>query len=157
MQILEELYLGCVRPSERSGKRNAQYRKALDDAGYANVPIITNDDVDYHQLHPGYKMNLSAAANIAFALPMIDVLEELVRKIRPYELLPGSANKAFDRALDAVIAGMEQHGVWGSRKGFQKAIDIMKAVEYDRSRPKPAVLIVGEYLLNFHPGANHDI
>ena len=32
MQILEELYLGDVRPSERSGKRNAQYRKALDDA-----------------------------------------------------------------------------------------------------------------------------
>ena len=32
MQILEELFLGDVRPSERSGKRNAQYRKALDDA-----------------------------------------------------------------------------------------------------------------------------
>ena len=32
MQILEELYLGSVRPSERSGKRNAQYRKALDNA-----------------------------------------------------------------------------------------------------------------------------
>ena len=32
MQILEELYLGGVRPSERNGKRNAQYRKALDDA-----------------------------------------------------------------------------------------------------------------------------
>ena len=23
--------------------------------------------------------------------------------------------------------------------------------------PRPRVLIVGEYLLNFHPGANHDI
>ena len=32
MQILEELYLSSVRPSERSGKRNAQYRRALDDA-----------------------------------------------------------------------------------------------------------------------------
>ena len=28
---------------------------------------------------------------------------------------------------------------------------------YDRAAPKPQVLIVGEYLLNFHPGANHDI
>lgn len=28
---------------------------------------------------------------------------------------------------------------------------------YDRSRLRPKVLIVGEYLLNFHPGANHDI
>lgn len=33
----------------------------------------------------------------------------------------------------------------------------MKQVEYDRSNPRPRVLIIGEYLLNFHPGANHDI
>ena len=30
-------------------------------------------------------------------------------------------------------------------------------VRYDRSNPRPQVLIVDEYLLNFHPGANHDI
>ena len=33
----------------------------------------------------------------------------------------------------------------------------MKEVAYDRSEPRPTVLIVGEYLLNFHPGANRDI
>ena len=32
MQILEELYLGGVRPGERTGKRNTQYNKALDEA-----------------------------------------------------------------------------------------------------------------------------
>ena len=31
MLILEDLYLGDVRPSERSFKRNTQYAKALDD------------------------------------------------------------------------------------------------------------------------------
>ena len=31
MLILEDLYLGDVRPSERSFKRNSQYAKALDD------------------------------------------------------------------------------------------------------------------------------
>ena len=31
MLILEGLYLGDVRPSERSFKRNSQYAKALDD------------------------------------------------------------------------------------------------------------------------------
>lgn len=34
---------------------------------------------------------------------------------------------------------------------------MMKNVKWDRSKKKPTVLIVGEYLLNFHPGANHDI
>ena len=37
MQILEELYVGSVRPGERSGKCNTQYRQALDD-------IIKADD-----------------------------------------------------------------------------------------------------------------
>ena len=31
MQVLEDLYLGDVRPSDRSFKRNSQYAKALDD------------------------------------------------------------------------------------------------------------------------------
>ena len=30
MQILEDLYLGDIRPNERSFKRNGQYAKALD-------------------------------------------------------------------------------------------------------------------------------
>ena len=61
----------------------ALLRKALDDAGFSNVPIITNDDADYHNVHPGFQMSLSTAMAIACALPMIDVLEELLRKIRP--------------------------------------------------------------------------
>ena len=135
----------------------ALLRKALDDAGYDYVPIVTNDDKDYHNLHPGFKMNLDSSLRLAVALPMIDVLEELLRKIRPYETVAGSANKAFNDGMDALVDGIETHGVLGARKGFATAIELLKNVPYDRSHLKPRVLIVGEYLLNFHPGANHDI
>jgi predicted CoA-substrate-specific enzyme activase len=135
----------------------ALLRKALDDAGYADVPIITNDDVDYHDMQPGWKMNMASAVRIAMGLPMIDVLEELLRKIRPYELVKGAADTAFESALDAVVDGMRRHGVSGAKRGFKRAITIMNGVAYDRSHPRPRVLIVGEYLLNFHPGANHEI
>ncbi|MCC8164433.1 MAG: acyl-CoA dehydratase activase-related protein, partial [Lachnospiraceae bacterium] len=145
-------YIGDCRLTHYS----ALLRKALDDAGYADVPIVTNDDADSHHLHPGYKMSIGASVLLAESMPMIDALEELLRKIRPYETVPGIANQAFEDAMDALVDGM-YHGVHGTRKGFKKAIEIMKSVEYDRSNPKPRVLIVGEYLLNFHPGANHDI
>ncbi len=135
----------------------ALLRKALDDAGFAKVPIITNDDVDEHNVHPGFKMNLLSAMRIAFALPMIDVLEELLRKIRPYEKVVGAANAAFETAMDKLISGIESGGIQGMTRAFRKSINIMKDVAYDRSKPRPTVLIVGEYLLNFHPGANHDI
>ena len=44
MLILEDLYLGDVRPSERSFKRNSQYAKALDNlvsAGDALTDTLT--------------------------------------------------------------------------------------------------------------------
>ena len=132
-------------------------RKAMDDAGFKQVPIVTNDDKDAHDIHPGFKMNLIASMRLATALPMIDVLEELLRKIRPYEIVPGSANQAFDKGMDALVEGIEQAGIRGAKKGFARAIDLMCQVRYDRSHLRPTVLIVGEYLLNFHPGANHDI
>lgn len=132
-------------------------RKALDDAGYKNVPVITNDDVDAHNAYPGFRLSMASSITIAWGLPMIDALEALLRRMRPYELEPGSADRAFDEAVDALMQGIQKHGVAGAERGFAQAIDIMKRVRYDRSNPRPTVLIVGEYLLNFHPGANHEI
>ena len=135
----------------------ALLRKALDDAGYPQVPIITNDDVDFHNVHPGFKMNVSSALKIAFTLPMIDALEELLRKMRPYETEPGAADRAFDEALDLTMEGLRGKSLRTLKRGFSQAIDVMKKVPYDHTHRKPQVLIVGEYLLNFHPGANHDV
>ena len=135
----------------------ALLRKALDDAGYPHIPILTNDDTDYHNIHPGFRMSLSTMIRTAIVLPMIDVLEELLRKIRPYEKFQGSADTAFEKAMDCLVAGMEKGGLQSIKKGFAKAVNTMKDIEYDRSKARPTVLIVGEYLLNFHPGANHDI
>ena len=102
-------------------------------------------------------MNLLTSMRIAYALPMIDAMESLLRKIRPYELEAGAADKAFEEGLNALCDGLEKSGIRGAKKGFAKAIELLKAVPYDRSEERPKVLIVGEYLLNFHPGANHDI
>ena len=135
----------------------ALLRKALDDAGYGHVPIITNDTVDAHDMQPGFSMNLLTSVRIAFCLPMIDALEQLLRSMRPYETEPGAADAAFDEAIDLVMDGLEAHGVRGATQGFRRAIDRMRQVPYDRGVLRPQVLIVGEYLLNFHPGANRDI
>ena len=132
-------------------------RQALDDAGYDYVPIVTNDDVDAHNAHPGFKLSLASSIQIAFGLPRIDALEAILRRIRPYELERGAADAAFERAMDELIGGLEQSGLRGLDRGFKRALKIMDEVPHDRSDPRPTVLIVGEYLLNFHPGANHEI
>ena len=146
-------YVGCCRLTHYT----AMLRKALDEAGFATVPILTNDDVDYHNLHPGFKLSTLSAARIAVVLPMIDILEELLRKIRPYETILGTAEQAFANALNRVIEALEKSGIRGARKGFKQAVKIMNDIAYDRRNLRSQVLIVGEYLLNFHPGANNDI
>ena len=151
--VMMAKYVGDCRLTHYS----ALLRKALDDAGFAHVPIITNDLADDHDLHPGFKMSLLTAMRIAYGLPMIDALEELLRKMRPYELEAGASDCAFEIALDHVIDGFKRHGVRGGIAGFKRAIQIMADVRIDRSVRRPRVLIVGEYLLNFHPGANRDI
>ena len=72
----------------------ALLRKALDDAGYPQVPILTNDDKDRHNLHPGYKMSLGTSIRIAFGLPMIDVDRKSTRLNSSHEIpsrMPSSA------------------------------------------------------------------
>ena len=55
------------------------------------------------------------------------------------------------------MEGLRGKSLRSLKRGFTQAIDVMKKVPYDRTHRKPQVLIVGEYLLNFHPGANHDV
>ena len=59
--------------------------------------------------------------------------------------------------MDELIGGLEHGGLHGLDRGFKRALKIMDAVPADRSNPRPRALIVGEYLLNFHPGANHEV
>ena len=47
---------------------------------------------------------------------MIDILEELLRKIRPYERVSGSSDQAFDEAMDFVVDGLDEED-W---EGWQK-------------------------------------
>ena len=135
----------------------ALLRKALDDAGYPQVPILTNDGADSHDLHPGFRLGVGPSIDIACGLPMIDVLEALLRKVRPYELREGSADAAFEQAMDLLMDAIAARGARGTEGAFRRGLELLSAVPHERSTPRPRVLIVGEYLLNFHPGANHEI
>ena len=135
----------------------ALLRKALDDAGFSQVPIITNDADDAHDMHPGFRLDVRASIDVAFALPMVDVLEEWLRKVRPYEAEEGAADRAFEEGMDALLEGLSARGVRGAADGFRRGCETLSSVRRRRVPRRPRVLIVGEYLLNFHPGANHDI
>ena len=87
MLILEDLYLGDVRPSERSFRRNSQYAKALDDlvkAGDALTDTLTEKQKEMFEDYMTAQREVSVLTDIetfclAFKLGakiMLDVLTE---------------------------------------------------------------------------------
>ena len=54
MQVLEDLYLGDVRPSDRCFKRNGQYAKALDEVVKAGDALTDGLTEKQKELFEGY-------------------------------------------------------------------------------------------------------
>jgi predicted CoA-substrate-specific enzyme activase len=132
-------------------------RKALDEAGYPQVPIISTDLYDIKNIHPGIKFSLLTLVNGMWGLIETDTLEFLRRKIRPYELEKGETDRIVENAFIEIAEGFASSGIPGSLKAYKKAITALCGISYDRSHPKESVFIQGEYLLTFHPGSNLDI
>lgn len=145
-------YQGDCRLSHYS----ALLRRGLDAAGFTDVPIVSTDPVDSKQMHPGVHLGTRFNIDCVWAITMMDILEELRRQIRPYELQEGETNRVFDEGIDAISKALTK-GVVAARAAYKKAIDALCQVAYDRSRPKPRVFVTGEYLVTFHPGANFHI
>jgi predicted CoA-substrate-specific enzyme activase len=132
-------------------------RKALDEAGFPQVPLITTDSVDSKNAHPGLYFGPATYAKAVWSLVQTDTLEFLRRRIRPYEKNRGETDRVVENAFVQIAAGIAKSGIPGSMKPFKKAVKDLCAVQYDRSVLREPVLIQGEYLLTFHPGSNLEI
>ena len=141
----------------RMANYTAILRKALDGAGFSDVPILTTDPGDTKGIHPGVSM-LGARSVLlaAWAFSMLDILEELCRKIRPYETVSGETDRVF-RACVEDIARSSGAGLGKMLAAFRRAVAAFRKVGWDRSVPRPRVLVTGELLVNFHPGTNFHV
>ncbi|MCC8139801.1 MAG: acyl-CoA dehydratase activase [Lachnospiraceae bacterium] len=132
-------------------------RKGLDRAGFTEVPIVTTDAGDSKNMHPGvYLLGISAVLEAVWCFLMLDILTELVRKIRPYEIHPGETNRVYEDCVEKMAEGI-QSGIGHEKKVFDDCLDRMDRIPYDRSNPKPRVFITGELLVTYHPGSNFHI
>ncbi|MCL2215069.1 MAG: acyl-CoA dehydratase activase [Treponema sp.] len=132
-------------------------RKALDEAGFPQVPVISTDMFDLKKAHPGMSFTLITYANVIWGIIQTDALEYLRRRIRPYELVKGETDRVTENAFAEIADGLAKGGIAGTIKPFKKAIKELCKVRYDRSKSRECVFIQGEYLLTFHPGSNQQV
>ncbi|MDR1249175.1 MAG: activase, partial [Treponema sp.] len=108
-------------------------------------------------MFPGFRLGLMFEIRVVWCLVMSDILEDLRRKIRPYETNPGETDRTFDAAMDAITGGMARSGVAAAIREYKKSIRAFGKIPFDRSRPRGRVFVTGEFLLNFHPGSNFEV
>ncbi|MBN1757448.1 MAG: hypothetical protein JW863_03970 [Chitinispirillaceae bacterium] len=132
-------------------------RKALDDAGFRDVPIITTAEVDRRDMHPGLRLNrLKFSIDFLHGIALLDALDDMARQCRPYENVRGQTDVLYEERVRRVIGALSKS--WrAALDELDSAVEAFNALEVDRSHRKPRVGIIGEILVNFHDTGNHRI
>ena len=92
MLILEDLYLGDVRPSERSFKRNSQYAKTLDEVVRAGDALTDTLTEKQKEMFEDY-MTAQREVNVLMVCETFIYAFRLAAKIVIYVLTAGQMRK----------------------------------------------------------------
>lgn len=130
-------------------------RKALHEAGFENIPVISAN-LYGNEINSGFKITASLLKKAITGIIYGDLLMRVLHRVRPYEIIPGSANLLFDRWVERCSEQL----VSGDAKDFADnvygIVEEFSQLEISR-QVKPRVGVVGEILVKYHPAANNDI
>lgn len=138
----------------RFGQYNTLQRMVLDELGYQDVPIFAPNQAAsfYDDLGlVGQKLLRIGWLGIV----AIDVLEKALREFKPYEVEPGSAERAYWESLRDVCEVLRHDGdpvlaMWRASERFEK-------VQIDRSVEKPIIGLVGEFYVRANAFSNQTL
>ena len=129
-------------------------RKALIDAGFPNVPVISLNVVGMEKMS-GFKLTPKLIEKLLRGVMLGDLLQKMLHKNRAYEINKGESDKLFNIWMEKSKKIVSE----GNGKDFKKAIyDIVadfEKIELDLSQEKPKVGVVGEVLIKYHPFGNN--
>ncbi len=129
-------------------------RKALKDAGFANIPVISFNIVGMEKM-PGFKLTVPLIERLLKTVIYGDLLQKMLTRNRAYEVNKGETQRLFDTWMEKCKKLLQK----SSNKEFKQSIyDIVndfEKIEVDFSQEKPRVGIVGEVLIKYHPFGNN--
>lgn len=135
----------------------ALLRKAMDSAGFNDVPIITTDGGDSKNMHSHILMfNVSTVFEAVWGFIMLDIMQDIRRKLRPYEINKGQTDEVFESCVDDIALGLRK-SLHKGIDAYRKSIKRLNEIPYDRSVLRPSVLVTGEILVTYHSGTNFNI
>ncbi len=129
----------------RFGMYEAEYRKALADAGFENFRVLTFEQkVDVQDAKElGLQINLKFILALVKAFMAGDLINALGYRIRPYEINKGETDKVIEECKDILYHSFLNRksltfALWKVRKNISK-------IKTNFLQPKPIVDIIGEF------------
>ena len=144
---------GCCRASNYVGF----IRKALEKAGLPHIPVISLN-ANGMEKNEGFKIPLSMLIRVAKAIVYGDLFMRCLYRVRPYEIIPGSADELHQkwrqRCIDSLVNDSSEYTYAKVCRGIVRDFDTFPI---DESLRKPRVGIVGEILVKYMPLANNHL
>lgn len=131
----------------RFGMYVTEFRKALRDSGFDGFRVMLFQQQGGLKQATGEELGLEINGKFALALvaPMLcgDVLNLMGYRMRPYEVEPGSTDRALAKCKQIMIDVFDRNG--SALAGLVRCRQELAKVAVDRSRPKPMVSVIGEF------------
>ncbi len=133
-------------------------RKALERAGYGNVPVISISFANLEN-HPGFKMSVGILHRLMYAILYADLLMNLENQTKPYELNKGDAEALGNSWCDRLSHEMKDNSVSYKKvlANYRKIIHDFASLPQDRTRKTVKVGIVGEIFVKYSPLGNNNL
>ncbi len=129
-------------------------RKALKDAGFENVPVISFNLVGMEKM-PGFKLTPKLLEGLVKAVIYGDLLQKLLTKNRAYEVHKGETQKLYDEWMLRCRGFVHKSTIKEFKQSIYDIVDAFEKIELDTTIQKPKVGIVGEILIKYHPFGNN--
>lgn len=132
----------------------ALLRKALADAGLAQVPLISFNLLGKEQ-SPGFRIDWALLKRCFMSCCLGDLLSRLLHRVTPYEIVEGAARRLSQHWLEKAAGALQV----GSRAAYARCMRDMvrdfEALPLREEARRPRVAIVGEILVKYHEFANN--
>ena len=129
-------------------------RKALKDAGFPQVPVISFNIVGMEK-NPGFKITIPLMEKLLKSVVYGDLLQKLLLKNRAYEVNKGETQKVYDTWMEKCKTLVQKSNSKQFKQSIYDMVNDFEKIELDTSIKKPKVGIVGEILIKYHPFGNN--
>lgn len=131
-------------------------RKALEDVGMEQIPVISLNASGLED-NPGFKITMKMLPDLLWGLVYGDLLMRVLYKVRPYELVSGSANALYESWVEKCQDALRRGNKKELKENIYNIVQDFDTLEIHEDLIKPRVGVVGEILVKYHPTANNNL